>query len=167
MPYLLIALTIAFRLIPHPFNLVPIGALGLFAGAYCSPKFAWIVPLLALAIGDVLNGGYNPVVFLFVYLGFLGGPLIGRLVLARKRNLRRFVTATFAAASIFFVLSNLGIWLAGMYPPTVSGFIECYIMAIPYFGNTLAGDYLYGALLFGGAEIATRYMRGRSPETID
>ena len=51
MPYLLIALTIAFRLIPHPFNLAPIGALGLFAGAYCSPKFAWIVPLIALAIG--------------------------------------------------------------------------------------------------------------------
>ncbi len=162
MPYLLIALTIVFRLIPHPFNLAPIGALGLFAGAYCSPRFSWLVPLLALAVGDALNGGYNPVVFLLVYLGFLGGPLVGRLVLSQHRGLGRFVAGTVAAASIFFALSNFGIWLAGMYPRTLDGFIECYWNAIPYFGNTLSGDFLYGALLFGGAELVTRFFGARS-----
>ena len=129
MPYFLIALTIALRLIPHPLNLAPVGALGLFAGAYCSPRFAWTIPLLALAIGDSLAGGYNWIVFVFVYLGFLGGPLVGRLMLARKRNVRRFITGTFAAAAIFFVVSNIGSWLAH-YPATFAGLVECYVNAV-------------------------------------
>ena len=40
MPYILIVLTIIIRLLPHPFGVTPVGALGLFAGSYCSPKIA-------------------------------------------------------------------------------------------------------------------------------
>lgn len=156
MPYVLIALTIAFRLVPHPFSFTPVGALGLFAGAYCSPKIAWLVPLIALAIGDMTTGAYDLTVMAFVYAGFVGGPLLGRHWLSTNRSARRFVGATFAAALVFFILSNFGNWLA-FYPRTPAGLIECYINAIPFFGNQLAGDFTFGAVLFGSAEAITRY----------
>jgi hypothetical protein len=162
MPYVLIALTVLLRLIPHPFNLAPVGALGLFAGAYCSPRFAWLVPLLALGIGDALSGGYDSIVMLFVYAGFLGGPVIGRLLLAQHRTPLRFVGSTLIAATVFFIVSNFGIWAAGMYPATFSGLVDCYVNAIPYFGTTLTGDFAYGVFLFGAAELAQRFMGTRN-----
>ena len=165
MPYFLIALTVVMRFLPHPFNLTPIGGLGLFAGAYCGPRFAWFVPLLALAIGDAMDGFYDPVVLVFVYLGFLAGPLMGRLLLAQRRTARRFLAAVFSSASLFFVLSNFGIWLAGFYPLTPTGLIECYINAIPFFVNTLLADLLYGGILFGGAKLARHFMGIRDPAT--
>ena len=49
------------------------------------------------------------------------------------------------------MLSNLGEWaFQPLYPKTAAGLIECYVAAIPFFGNTLLGDALYTLLLFGG-----------------
>lgn len=160
MPYILIVLTIIIRLLPHPFGVTPVGALGLFAGSYCNPKIAWAVPLIALAIGDLIGGGYNPVVFICVYAGFLGGPLLGRLLLARHRSVPRLIGATFGAAVIFFIVSNFGNWLA-FYPPTLSGLIECYINGLPYFRTTLIGDLAYVGMLFGAAEAFKRHRQSR------
>ena len=162
MPYLLIALTVILRLLPHPFGLTPIGALGLFAGAYCSPKFAWAVPLIALAIGDLLTGGYNVIVFVSVYLGFLGGPLLGRLLLKHRRGPANLLIAVFGAAVIFFLVSNFGMWLADpgqLYPRTLAGLLECYLNGLPYFRITLMGDLVYSAILFGAAK-GFRHWRG-------
>ena len=42
-------------------------------------------------------------------------------------------------------------WLfSGFYPRTLGGLEACYVAAIPFFQNTLAGDLFYAALLFGG-----------------
>ena len=46
----------------------------------------------------------------------------------------------------------------GTYPHNSSGFLACYIAAIPLFWNTLAGDTLYAALLFGGYALAERFL---------
>jgi hypothetical protein len=45
MPYLLILLAVVARLLVHPFNFTPIGGIGLFAGSWCSPRVAWLMPL--------------------------------------------------------------------------------------------------------------------------
>ncbi|MDH3977672.1 MAG: hypothetical protein OEU86_04100 [Gammaproteobacteria bacterium] len=165
MPYVLIALTIILRLLPHPFGLTPVGALGLFAGSYCSPKIAWLVPLIALAVGDLLGGGYNIVVFVCVYIGFLAGPLFGYLLLRKKRNPARLIIAAFTAALIFFIVSNFGIWLAGMYPPTLAGLVECYVNGLPYFRMALIGDLVYSGILFGAAELFRRYTKQNMPSS--
>ena len=48
-------------------------------------------------------------------------------------------------------------WLfSGMYPPTVGGLAACYVAAIPFFQNTVAGDLFYAALLFGGFALLER-----------
>ena len=51
---------------------------------------------------------------------------------------------------IFYILSNLGVWLQGsMYPMNLAGLIQSYIMAIPFYRNPIIGDVFFTALLFG------------------
>jgi hypothetical protein len=59
----------------------------------------------------------------------------------------------------FFLISDFGVWVAenSMYPPTLTGLLDCYIAGLPYIRNTLAGDVCFAALLFGAhALLATR-----------
>jgi len=159
MPYFLIVLAVIARIVVHPFNFTPIGAIGLFAGSWCPPRLAWLMPLLALFLSDLINGFYDPVVMAFVYVGFLGGPLIGQWLLSARRTLPRFGAAVLLAAVFFFLVSNFGMWLSGIgsYPLTAAGLIECYWAGLPYFRVTLLGDLFYAGLLFGAAEAANRF----------
>jgi hypothetical protein len=36
-----------------------------------------------------------------------------------------------------------------MYPATIGGLIDCYVAALPSFGNAVIGDLLYAGGLFG------------------
>jgi len=162
MPYFLIVLGVIARLIPHPWNFTPIGALGLFAGANCRPRVAWLVPLCALLFADFIVGFYNPLSMLFVYIGFLCGPLIGRLIISQRRSVGRIGSAVVVSSTVFFLLSNLGVWLSGYYPLTLAGLIECYVLAIPFYGAILLGDAFYAMILFGGQEVFLRELRRRS-----
>src|SRR3546814_5512000 len=51
-----IILTAAFsRMMPHPWNYTPVGAMALFgAGWYASRRMAFLVPLISLWISDVV-----------------------------------------------------------------------------------------------------------------
>jgi len=87
---------------------------------------------------------------LFVYIGFALSVFIGRLVLSEKRTAFRFGGAAITSATLFFIVSNFGTWLTGtLYPMSLAGLTECYVMAIPFYGNTLLGDLFYVIVLFG------------------
>lgn len=102
--YGLLIFPILSRLLPHPMNITPVGALSLFAGAFLPLRIAWIALVTALLIGDAVSGFYHPIVMLFVYLGFVVGTLIGRLMLANKRTIATLVGGVLISASVFFVL---------------------------------------------------------------
>lgn len=147
--YGLMALVILSRLLPHPPNFTPVAALGLFAGAYLSRKIAWLLPLLALFISDLFLGIYEPLAMLFVYLGFAAAIAIGHLLLQQQRHALPLAISSVAVATLFFLLSNFGTWLAGgLYPLTLNGLVQCYVLALPFFGNTLASTVLYTFILF-------------------
>jgi hypothetical protein len=60
---------------------------------------------------------------------------------------------------LFFAVTNFGTWtLSGMYPLTFSGLAACYVAAIPFFQNTVAGDLFYSGLLFGGFALTERFV---------
>ena len=69
MPYVLIALTIAFRFLPHPFSFTPVGALGLFAGVVAVVGAEVTVLILQTQVFE-LKAAVHP--WLWVT-----GPLIG------------------------------------------------------------------------------------------
>jgi hypothetical protein len=145
----------ALRLVPHPPNFSPIDAMALFGGAYLGRKaIAFVAPLAAMLLSDALLGFHSGMPF--VYASVAISVMIGWWV-ASNRSVARIGAAALASAVLFFVVTNFGVWLqSGMYPPTPAGLAACYVAAIPFFQNTLAGDLLYATLLFGGFAVLER-----------
>jgi len=158
----LVAMTMAAaatRLVPHPPNVTPIAAMALFGGAqFASPLAAFAVPLSAIFVSDLLLGfGLHPVMP-FVYGSFAFTVWLGRSVRAWRSPLT-IAAAAVCGSVVFFVVTNLGVWLVGnLYPRTFDGLVACYIAGIPFFKNTLAGDAGYTLALFGGFALARRYV---------
>lgn len=154
---LVVVAVAAARCIPHAYNFTPIGAFALFCGAYLTDKRLLILPLIALLIGDAINGFYSIVVMAFVYLGFLSSGLIGRRILGQQRTPARFVIGTLSGAVSFYLLSNVGMWWAA-YPLTAEGLLQCWTDGLPFLLRSITGDFLYGIVIFGIVEGYQRYI---------
>ncbi len=154
---LMIAAAGALRLLPHPWNFTPLGAMALFGGAFLRDKrAALLVPLAALFASDLVLGFYPllPV----VYSSFLVSVHIGFL-LRERRSVPRVAGAALLGSVQFFVVTNFAVWAAGgLYPRTGAGLAACYAAAIPFFRNALAGDLLCAGVLFGGFALAERLL---------
>src|SRR5713101_2310637 len=152
----LIVLAAALRIAPHPWNFTPVGAMALFSGAVLKDRrLAFLFPLLALFAGDLFIGFHKLIPI--VYASFLVSVAIG-LWLRDRRTVARISLATLLGAIQFFLVTNFAVWqfLSG-FPHTASGLVACYLAGIPFFWNTLAGDALYAALLFGSYALAERF----------
>jgi hypothetical protein len=79
----------------------------------------------------------------WVYLSYI--LIVGCGLFMKKKH--SFITKTLiiiTGPSIFFLVSNFGVWVgSNMYPITINGLFSCYIAAIPFFKNTLAGTLFY------------------------
>lgn len=157
---LLIVAASLLRLLPHPANVAPIGALALFSGAYLQRRWFYFVPLAALFLGDLHLGLYHAGVMIAVYLGFLVSALIGRGLLYGRARADRVAVATGAGALAFWVISNFGVWLF-FRPGTLAGLTQCYVDALPFLGRSLVGDAIYVTALFGVYELTRRWARPR------
>lgn len=150
---LLVIFVVLTRLLPHPMNFAPIGALGLFSGAYIADRRAWMIPVAALLISDFFIGFYTPIIMLSVYASFAISAVLGRCVLSEKRGVVRIGGSAVASATILFVVSNFTVWATRLYYPlTFEGLLLCFVRALPFYGNTLAGDLFYATVLFGTYE---------------
>lgn len=114
-----------------PPNISPLGSYGFFGG---SP----ILFFLTIFAFDFLRGGFYPG-FVFTYLGFAGYPILG--ILAKK--LKHGYLLLPAASFWFFAVSNFGVWWF-WYPHTLDGLTACYLLAVPFYKNTLIGDLVFG-----------------------
>ena len=64
-------------------------------------------------------------------------------------NLKNLFLVSIFSASIFFFLTNLTVWAFGeLYPLNFEGLILCYVMAIPFFTNTLISTILFSGLAY-------------------
>jgi hypothetical protein len=154
------------RLLPHPPNFAPIGAMALFGAAYFSQRYlTFFIPIISMWLADLfLNNivyGHYFDHFVWFYQGFYWTygafiliGLIGFLVLKRIQ-VQNLIIASLLASFIFFLVSNFGVWAStAMYTKSFSGLLTCYTAAIPFFRNTLMGDLVYTGVLFGVFEYA-------------
>lgn len=159
---LFILLAALSRLIPHPANFAPIGAMALFGAAYYS-RYIWafIIPIVSMWISDLI---LNNVVYVqyfdnfvwFTYGAFILIALMGIFTL-QKVKVPNLLFSALGASVIFFLVSNFGVWFAGtMYPKDFGGLMACYTAGIPFFKNTVMGDLFYVAVLFGAFELSAR-----------
>jgi len=145
---LMIVLCVALRVIPHPPNFAPVGAISLFAGARLRGWQSYAVPLSLMAITDFLLGG-NPA-WPAVYLAFAISVWIGTR-LRQTENPLAIGAGSLAGSIQFFLITNFGSWLSmgDTYPRTFQGLVQCYAAGVPFYWRTLASDVIYAGLLFG------------------
>ena len=145
----LLAVAVASRVIPHPWNFTPMMAVALFGGARLADGWIAALAVLAcLALGDVAVGVFPYDGMWWVYGAMLAVVAIGR-VLAVRRSPLAIVVGALAGGFVFFVVSNFGVWLGDMYPHTASGLVDCYVAALPFYRNQIVGDLVFTGALFG------------------
>jgi len=163
---ILILIAAITRIIPHPYNFAPIGAISLFGAAYFTDKkWMFIIPLLAMWFSDLL---VNNIVYAAYYDSFMlftpafwwiyGSIAVIVAVgyfLLKKVTPGRIIAGSLSASVIFFLLTNFGAWIGNpMYPQSLEGLLMSYTAAIPFFHNTVLGDLFYCGALFGAFEFA-------------
>ena len=150
------------RLLPHPPNFTPIGAMALFAGTqFGRLRFALALPVGALLLSDLLYealfGWGIHVGMVFVYPSFAAIVLLGRTLRRRRHSIPAIGAAALTGSVFFFLTTNLGVWLLGsLYPADTAGLLACYVAALPFFGPMAAGDLVYCGVLFGGLALLER-----------
>jgi hypothetical protein len=155
-----IILVAAFsRLIPHPTNFAPLGAMALFGGYYFTKKWqSFAVTASAWWLADlVLNNvvyrryfdGFTLVStsFITVAISLFVIISISKLVIKRQ-NALSIVTASLLSSVAFFIITNFGTFLE-IYPKNWQGLTAAYTAGLPFFKNTILGDICYAGLLFG------------------
>lgn len=163
---ILIALGVIARVVPHEANFAPIAAMALFGAVYLRPKYALIVPLVALIASDMVLGFDSVASRLSVYGAFVVIGLIG-LAIRRHKTLATVVGGTIAGSVVFYLVTNL-VWI---YPPVMyshdlAGQLASYYNALPFFRATLLGDLFYVGLLFGSYEFVTYLARRKNVSAI-
>lgn len=149
MTYFLIIAAAILRLIPHAPNFAPITAIGLFSGTYLNKKAAVAVPLVAMLVSDYFIGFYSLPIMISVYASFAISGLLG-VWLRKRKNLTNVISASLVASIQFYLITNFAVWAFGtMYPHTGHGLLASYINALPFFRNTLLGDFFYVGVMFG------------------
>ena len=161
---ILIALGVATRLLPHLWNFVPISAIALFAGVYLGRRYAVILPLAAMLVGDLFLGFYSWPLMLAVYSSFILIGLLGGLV-RKYKSLETVIAASIVGSMIFFLVTNWAVWqFSPWYTKDLAGLIRCFTLALPFFRNTLAGDLFYTFILFGAYEGVMVWLKARKIE---
>jgi hypothetical protein len=136
------------RFIPHPYNFTAVGAIALFAGANIrEKKLAFLVPILVLFITDLFLGMHSsliPVYFCFAFTVGLG------ILIRNNQHVLSVIGTSLISSVVFYLITNLPFWYLDLklYPMTLSGTIQSYQAALPFFKNQLLGDLFYNLLIF-------------------
>lgn len=113
-------------------NFSPVGSFGFFSE---SPiYFIFTILLFDIVLGGFYRG------FAWTYIGFASYYILGRIA---KKNDKLKIILLPAASILFFLISNLGVYL-NWYPQGTNYLIACYINALPFFKMTLLSDLFFG-----------------------
>jgi len=149
---LIILLAVIARLIPHPPNLTPIGGLALFSGNKFDKKYGFLIPLFAMLISDIFLGFHSTI--LFVYFSFFIIFIVGRF--SNLNKVSNIFLGSLSSSILFFLITNFGSWLTfSMYPKTIFGLSQAYVMGLPFLKNTLIGDLIFSFSFFYGYKLVT------------
>ena len=131
----LILILALFRLIPHPPNFTPIIAVAILSGYFFKNLyFSFLVLIASMVIADFFIGFYDNMFVVYLSLMLITFTFYRA---GSKLNYKSLFLFSLFGSLIFFVITNFGVWALGnLYEKNLKGLIDCYILAIPFFGNT-------------------------------
>jgi hypothetical protein len=145
-PIFIIITGIFSRLIFHPANMTAVGALALYSG---SRYPTWKAALILFATMIVTDGIYGFHAVMWATYGSLFLTIIFGKALTKNKNVVIIGGISLLSSILFFLITNFAVWVTGsMYPKTMSGLISCYVMALPFFRNSVIGDLGYTYVYF-------------------
>ena len=142
----------------------PMLAITFFAGAIgMSWRGSVLLPLAGLLMGDVLmalkmgdsyydyfiNGEYIGIYAMYLVSAFIGHRISGKV------EVKNIAIGTVTSILLFFVVSNLMVWAAGLdlnskpYTKDISGLVLCYTNALPFLLKSFLGNGIATVALFG------------------
>ena len=147
-PVSLILILALARLIPHPPNFTPVVAVAILSGYFFRHLYlSFTILVVAMLIADSFIGFYNNIVIIYFSL-LLIAFIFFKIYL--KINFKNLFVYSFLGSLIFFLISNFGVWALGSpgidnlpYDKNLSGLIQCYILALPFFGNTFLSTLVF------------------------
>ncbi len=141
LPISLILILALARLIPHPYNFSPMLAVGIFSGFYFRQFYLGLfIVIFSMFIGDLFLGFHSTM--FFTYISLAVAVLIGLYV--KHFKFTEILFSGLASSVCFFIITNFGAWLThGMYTKNFAGLLQSYVMAIPFFHNTLISTFVY------------------------
>lgn len=161
----LVLLGVLFRTVWHlGENIEFVTSSTLLSASYLGLGWAIFTPVVIMFISDLILG--NTSIFIFTWsaymivgvMGFFGFSMMKKSSVGFKIVM---ATGLAAVASIWFYLwTNFGVWLLdswGMYPKTLVGLIDAYIMGLPFLKINLLGNLVFVPVSFFIAEIAKSF----------
>ena len=158
----LVALIVIFitfsRVIPHIYNFTPMIALAIFSSLHFKNRnLAYILPILSLWISDFILNNYfynNSKEIIWLYEGYYWQYLSYVVIILLSSNFyntiinfRNVLILGVSSSFIFFIITNFGFWLtSSLYTNDLSGLINCYVLAIPFYKGTILGTLFFTPL---------------------
>jgi hypothetical protein len=129
------------RFIPHPPNFTSLIALSFYVPVILGISYIPVL-ILSFAITDIFIGYHAGTFFTWgsVFLIGLISQLFAKTLISR-------MSGALIGALIFFIITNFGVWVSGAYGYSLNGFVNCYILAIPFFGYSLISTIVFSSLI--------------------
>lgn len=152
---LLLAITILFKTIPHLPNFSPALTFSMYFLMCYKKQIAtlgiiamWLLSDISYAVlyhlpmfGDWMIGTYSALCLLILF----------SLVRPIRPSKYSLFIAAILGASFFWLWTNLTVWLfSGMYTHTFLGFINCYILALPFLTYAILAAVFWSVVLIVG-----------------
>ncbi len=129
------------RFIPHPPNFTSLIALSFYVPAIFGSRYMPVV-LLSFVFTDMVIGFHNTLLFTWGSVIFIG--IFSRYF---TKSILTRISGALTGALIFFIITNFGVWVSGMYQANLNGLIESYVMGLPFFGYSLVSTFIFGSLI--------------------
>ena len=153
---IIISFGILSRLVAHTPNFTPVLSMAFLGGMYLKGRQAVFVPLALMVISDFIIGFYDSMFFTWGSIMLIS--VLG-LWLKDKKSFVTILGGSIASAVLFFMVTNFGAWLS-LYPHTMGGLRQCYILAIPFFRSTFVSTVAYSLVFYTGYEWILKRSQG-------
>jgi hypothetical protein len=131
----------ASRFIPHPPNFTSLLALSFYIPALFGVRYLPTL-LVSFILTDLFIGFHGVTLFTWgsiVVIGFMSKFFTSNII--------NRILGALMGACLFYLITNFGVWSLGSYGYNLEGFIACYTLALPFFGNTLVSTLLFSVII--------------------
>ena len=106
-------------------------------------------------ISDLIIGLYSGMIYTYIALTLIG--LIYYFIFY-KITYKNLIFHSIFGSFIFYLVTNFFVWTySDLYEKNIDGLIQCYLLAVPFFSNTLLSTIFFSFLTFACVDKIKNY----------